>query len=288
MNICLTGGTGFIGSHFLNQALDAGHFVRAIRRSASSQPRINILNQPEWLDRELDQVKCEELRDCDVLVHLAAHSVQYPFDSLANCLRWNLSAVIDLFEQARKAGISHFVVAGSCFEYGLSGERYEAIPTHAPLVPSNSYAASKAAASIALMQWAEEYHLNLDLLRVFHVYGEGEAESRFWPSLRRAALTGQDFPMTEGEQIRDLSKVEDVAKVFLKMAQKMPCNDGVNVYNVGSGSPSTLLSFAQDCWAGWNAPGSLIPGAVPYRKSECMRFVPGNTLLNCRKDSLAL
>lgn len=286
MNICLTGGTGFIGSHFLKQALDADHSVRAIRRSANSQPRISIPNQPEWVNCDLDKVTSEELHGCDVLVHFAAHSVLYPFDTPANCLRWNLNAVFQLFEQARKSGIRHFVVAGSCFEYGLSGERYEKIPTHAPLEPTNSYAASKAASSIALLQWAKEYDLNLNLLRVFHVYGLGEAESRFWPSLRRAALTGQDFPMTKGEQIRDFANVEDVASLFLRTSQNMSSDDGVNVYNVGSGYPRTLLSFAQECWSSWNATGNLMPGAVHYRKNECMRYVPGDNLLNCRDNSL--
>lgn len=288
MNICLTGGTGFIGSHFLRQALDAGHSVRAIRRSPKSKPRIPIFNQPEWLDKHLDQVKSDELLGCDILVHLAAHSVQYPFDVLANCFRWNVTAVLHLFEQARQAGISHFVVAGSCFEYGLSGERYDLIPTDAPLEPTNSYAASKAAASIALCQWATEYHLNLDLLRVFHVYGEGESKTRFWPSLRHSAFTGQDFPMTAGEQIRDFIPVENVARAFLDKVENFSGNDSVNVYNLSSGNPRTLLSFAQDCWSFWNAKGTLIVGAVPYRVNECMRYVPGDVLLNCGYNSFSL
>ena len=41
---------------------------------------------------------------------------KYPFDNLINCLRWNLMAVLSLFEQARIAGISRFIVAGSYFE----------------------------------------------------------------------------------------------------------------------------------------------------------------------------
>lgn len=288
MNICLTGGTGFIGSHFLKQALDAGHSVLAIRRSSRSKPRIPIFYQPDWLDKQFDHVTSDELLGCDVLVHLAAHSVQYPFDSIANCLRWNLIAVLQLFEQARRAGICHYVVAGSCFEYGLSAERYEVIPTDAPLEPTNSYAASKAAASIALCQWAAEYNLNLDLVRVFHVYGQGESETRFWPSLRRAALSGQDFLMTAGEQIRDFIPVENAARAFLDKVENMSANDSVNVYNLSSGNPLTLLSFAQDHWSIWNAKGSLIVGAVPYRESECMRYVPGDILLNCGKGHLSL
>ena len=123
------------------------------------------------------------------------------------CLNYNLIQVLDLFEKARLAGISHFLVAGSCFEYGTSGERYDFIPTHAPLEPTNSYAVSKAAASIALNQWANEHSLGLEILRIFHLFGEGESCSRFWSSLKLSALTGQDFPMSLGQQIRDFVQV---------------------------------------------------------------------------------
>lgn len=286
MKIALTGGTGFIGSHFLKQALAAGHTVTAIRRSHASQPRITIDRQPEWLDGQLDEVTAEELHGCNVLVHLAAHSVQYPFDTLGNCLRWNLIAVLALFEQARLAGICRFVVAGSCFEYGRSGERYELIPTDAPLEPTNSYAVSKAAACIALCQWAEERQLSLEILRVFHVYGEGEAESRFWPSLRRAALAGVDFPMTAGEQIRDFISVESVASIFLRRAtEEIIEASNVYIYNLGTGEPRSLVSFAHDWWATWNAKGRLVVGSIPYRENECMKYAPGHKLLIGTKDS---
>ena len=67
-----------------------------------------------------------------MLVHLAAHTGNVPYDTLANWLQWNLVAVLSLVEQARLAGIERFIIAGSCFEYGLSGEYYERIPTTAP------------------------------------------------------------------------------------------------------------------------------------------------------------
>ena len=275
MNIVLTGGTGFIGSHFLKQALAAGHSVRAIRRSPSSKPRIPIAKQPAWLDAQLDEVTVEELQGCEVLVHLAAHSVKYPYDSLANCLLWNVMAVLALFEQARLAGIRRFVVAGSCFEYGRSGERYAAIPTDAPLEPTNSYAASKAAASIALCQWAEEHHLSLEILRVFHVYGEGEAETCFWPSLRRAALAGEDFPMTYGEQIRDFMPVEAVARTFLGRVSQPDSPAEAQVFNLSSGNPGSIRLFAERWWKHWDAKGKLLLGNLPYRNGEVMCYVAG-------------
>ena len=56
MRIVLTGGTGFIGSHFLQQALAADNHILAIRRSPDSQPRIPICHQPLWLNCQLDKV----------------------------------------------------------------------------------------------------------------------------------------------------------------------------------------------------------------------------------------
>lgn len=276
MSIVLTGGTGFIGTHFLKQALEAGHIVRAIRRSSTSKPRIVLNRQPIWLNFQLDEVTAEELKGAEVLVHLAAHSVAYPFDSLANCLHWNLTAVLALFEQARLAGIQRFIVAGSCFEYGQSGERYDRIPTDAPLIPTNSYAVSKAAASIALCQWACEYQLSLEILRVFHVFGEGEAQNRFWPSLRRAAFSGEDFPMTEGEQIRDFLPVQAVAQTFLDRASLSDPPPGSQVFNLSSGEPMSIRLFAERWWKRWDANGKLLCGSIPYRDGEVMRYVAGD------------
>jgi UDP-glucose 4-epimerase len=275
MKIAVTGATGFIGSHFVKQALSAGHSVLAIRRSPTSTPRIPLNQHPQWLDRALDEVSAEELKDCEVLVHLAAHTGNVPYDTLANCLRWNLMAVVALFEQARLAGIQRYVVAGSCFEYGKSGERYEAIPTDAPLEPMNSYAASKAAASIAFLQWAAEYRVSLDILRLFHVFGEGEPESRLWPSLRSAALAGKDFPMTPGEQLRDFIAVEDVAASFLRESEcQKRLYPNVAVKNIGTGRPQSIRDFTEHWWKQWHAKGNLLVGSLPYRDGEVMRYVP--------------
>jgi len=280
MNIVLTGGTGFIGSHFLKQALAAGHSVRAIRRSPLSQTRIPIDQQPAWLDCQLDEVTVEQLQGCEALLHLAAHTGNFPYDNLSNCLRWNLFAVLALFEQARLAGIRRFVVAGSCFEYGRSGERYLAIPTDAPLEPTNSYAASKAAATIALCQWAREHQLYLDILRVFHVFGEGELETRFWPSLRRAALAGEDFPMTQGEQIRDFMPVEAVAQTFLSRVS-MPDTSPpfAKIFNLTSAEPVSIRCFAEHWWKHWQAKGKLLPGNLLYRNGEVMRYAAGENFI---------
>lgn len=279
MRIVLTGGTGFIGSHFLNAALAEGHDVLAIRRTTTSFPRISLLREPLWLDANLNEVKGVDLKGYDVLVHLATHTGNVPYDSLANCLKWNLMAPLELFEQARDAGIQNFIVAGSCFEYGISGEKYSEIPTNAPLEPTNSYAASKAAASIAFQQWASQSQLNLCILRVFHVFGEGELPSRFWPSLKRAAFANDDFKMSKGDQIRDFMYVKDVAKAFLDCAKHVTQSKYLpKVINLSSGKSTSMRDFALTWWDKWGASGDLKIGTIPYRQNEVMRFVPGENL----------
>lgn len=68
---------------------------------------------------------------------------------------------------------------------------------------------------------------------MFHVYGEREAETRFWPSLRRAALAGEDFPMTKGEQIRDFMPVETLARTFLdRVSMTGPSASLVQVFHL--------------------------------------------------------
>lgn len=284
MRIFLTGGTGFIGSHFINQSHDAGHEIIALRRSNESIPRIPLNQQPHWLNCQLDEVTIDELIGCDVLLHLAAHSVNYPFDSLANCFRWNVTAVLTLFEQARLAGIKNYVVAGTCSEYGRSGERYKKIPTNAPLEPINTYAASKAAASIALLQWAEEFHLNLEILRVFNLFGDGQNKLSFWPLLRNAAMAGEDFLMTGGEQVREFMSVEYASSIFLERATAPRVTPPTSrVFNLSNSNPISVRAFAEYWWDHWNAKGKLLIGALPYRTGEVFHYEAGPVLLQCAK-----
>lgn len=274
MKLFVTGGTGFVGSHFIRQALEAGHDVTALRR-VGSQPRIPLDKGPRWVDGALDDDCRDLLQGIDVFVHLASHTPNPPYAPLDECLYWNVFAAIKLARQANEVGIRNFLIAGSCFEYGKAAERAEVIDINAPLEPTLSYPTSKAAASIAFEGFARECQVQLKILRIFQVYGEGEQSSRFWPSLRKAALSGADFPMSSGEQIRDFVSVESVASQFL---QHLDFNENLlgfpTIHHIGSGEPQTLLQFAKHWWAAWRATGKLIPGAVSYRHNEIMRLVP--------------
>lgn len=273
MKLFVTGGTGFVGSHFLKAAIAAGHEVVALRRPGS-KTRIPLERDPIWLETGMDAVPAGAMKGADVVVHLAAHSANVPYDSYEACHHWNVTIPLRLMEQADAEGVRNWVVAGSCFEYGKSGERYEFIPVTAPLEPVGSYPTSKASASIAMSGFARDRKFSLSIHRIFQVYGEGELESRFWPSLKKAALSGADFAMTEGKQIRDFVPVEYVAEKLLAACVQEPVYGIPLIKNLGTGCPKSLGEFAGELWKQFNATGSLRLGAVATRPNEIMRFVP--------------
>lgn len=274
MKIFVTGATGFIGSNFINYLLKKKVDFVAHRRSEKSLPSIDLVEDPEWCTKGLDELEEKDFQGIDVIVHLAAHSMKPPYEALADCLYWNTLVPAKIFTIAHQVGVKKFVIAGSCSEYGKSGERYDFIPTSAPLEPTVTYSASKAAASISFCQFAREKKVDLSIYRIFQVFGEGESETRLWPSLRRSAMNGEDFPMTHGEQVRDFVPVEKVVEVLFNECLTENEEGEPIVKNLGTGQPQSVLEFSQHWWSHWNASGKLLVGKLPYRAQEVMRYVP--------------
>ena len=277
MRIFLTGGTGFIGSHLLQLALAGGHDVIALRRPGS-MCRIAIDQEPQWLDGSLSDDWSEALARCDVFIHLAAYGVAGGSHDWEGCFQTNVIDAIHLWRQAVDAGIRQFLIVGSCFEYGRSGESYDFIPVTAPLEPTTAYGASKAAATMAASALAIEHNLCLVVARPFHVYGPGEAAGRFWPSLVEAATNGNELPMTSGDQIRDFQPVDQAAVQLLAWLELAHLEPGKpQVVNLGTGAPRSLLDFAQAEWSRLQAKRALLPGVISHRANEVLRYVPEKT-----------
>jgi len=274
MKICITGATGFIGSHVVKQALAAGHTVLALRRSPRSFLRIPLERQPQWLERSITQLTAEDIKGFDVLLHLAATGVSPRVATWLELNEVNVNGTIHMCSLAKQLQ-SPLVIAGSSAEYGLSGLRYERIPPFAPLEPTFPYAASKAAACVMSTSFARSEGISLSYLRVFNAFGEGQHESNLWPSMRKAAIEGRDYSITAGEQIRDFIPVEDVASAFVREAEKEHHTLGdVIIRNIGSGNPQSIREFCEHWWEKWQAKGRLQVGALPYRDGEVMRYVP--------------
>lgn len=272
MKLFLTGGTGFIGSHFCKEASQEGHEIFGLSRRHPTGSRINSCH---WIKGDLSFKFTEMLGKFDAFVHFAAHGVHDMHD-WDGCFRWNVTESLQLWREAIAHDVRKFLIVGSCFEYGRTGEKYDFIPTSAALEPTGAYHASKAAATMAALALCTDYNLQLCVARPFHIYGDGEAPSRFWPSLKTAAKTGQNFPMTTGAQVRDFTPVEEAVRQLLAELNGLESlNAGCpRLVNIGMGEPQTLASFAEKEWAHFSAKGNLEIGAIPDRIDEVYRYVP--------------
>lgn len=275
MRIFLTGGTGFIGSYVLAAALNAGHEVLAIRRSPTSAPVIPLPRQPHWCDGDLASIKTSQLQGIDVLLHLASVGVSPKQASWSSLEHVNVACSLNLMGLALEAGVRRCIVTGTSHEYGNAARRYDAIPPDAPLEPVNPYGASKAASFQLMRSFASIECQELFYGRIFSAYGEGQFAGNFWPSLRRAALAGEDFKMTSGRQICDFIPATAVANHLLEACSRPDVLPGQPlVVNIGSGLPVSLLAFAESEWSRMGATGRLLPGSLQVRSDQIERLVP--------------
>ena len=275
MRLFITGATGFLGSHVLSAALAAGYEVRALRRHEMSSPVVPLTSQPVWCEGDLSTLQSHWFEGVDAVVHLAAAGVSPKQARWSELVQVNVVGSLQLLEMAKEIGVRRFVVAGTSHEYGNAARRYQAIPPDSPLEPVNAYGATKAAGFQLLRTFAKDHLLELFYGRVFSAYGEGQFEENFWPSLRRAALSGNDFPMTSGCQISDFIPVKTVASHFLQACTRPDISvDSPLVVNIGSGITKSLLAFAQSEWERLGATGQLIPASLPNRTDQIERYVP--------------
>ena len=271
--IFVTGATGFVGGHFVRAAMTAGHDVIALKRP-DSKPRLALVPEPTWVDGDLQDFDIDSIQDCDVLVHLASKGSSPQQVTWQVALQVNVMDSLSLWQMAATAGVGRFVIAGSGLEYGTSTLRFDPIPANAPLEPQGNYALSKATSSIYARSFCISHKVKLAYVRMFNLYGEGQFEGNFYPSLCQAAKLGHDFEMTSGTQIRDFDTVENAVKTLLYWVDSDNLKDGMPVFvNHGSGSPRKLVDYATQWWSNLNATGKLLVGKIPDRRDEvrCMR-----------------
>lgn len=273
MKIFLTGGTGFLGSHFINLAHDNSIEITCLKRK-DSLCRVNLLKEPKWCEGDLSDNWTNELKKCNIFIHFAAEGPSHTkcYDSL---ITTNISKSTKLLLSAINSGIKKIILIGTYWEYGNSAKNYRYIPTDAPLIPINAYAATKAAFHTISNQIAIEHNIKLHYLRVGQVFGEGESSDRLWPSLHNAAINGNDFHLTSGEQIRDFTPVEFVAENIFKCLDFADIRNGCpRITNIGTGNHQTLKEFVTFWWKEWNAKGMLYFGSKSYRDDEIIHFLP--------------
>ena len=249
--ILVTGGAGFIGSHFVEAALQKGLRVKVLDNLSSG--RLDNLSSclvDERLEFVEGDIRCASVVDTaakgiDAVVNLAAlvsvpNSIKEPKrTALTNSL-----GTLSLLEACVKNRIERFVYASSCAVYG--NPRYLPIDEEHPTNPLSPYAASKLAGEAYCNAFTATYGLETVCLRLFNVYGlrqgGGPYAGVIVKFLERLKQGKAPVIFGDGSQTRDFVHVSDVVEALLL---SLDCEGVGERINVGSGRAVTINELAQ-------------------------------------------
>jgi len=273
MNILVTGGAGFIGSHIVDAYLKLGHRV-IILDNLSSGKKENIAPEAKFYEMDLlDPEVGKILKDekIEVINHHAAqisvtHSVSHPEEDATT----NILGSIKLLEAAKSLGLKKFIFASTGGAiYGLQ-DVFPADESHT-CRPESPYAISKFSVENYLNFYRNTHGLSTTVLRYSNVYGprqDPHGEAGVVAIFCQKLLSkSQSLIFGDGEQTRDFVAVQDVAQ-----ANVLALNPSLTgLYNIGTGKETTVNELFRNIAQldGNNAS----PQHAPARKGELQRSV---------------
>lgn len=271
MNILLTGGTGYIGSHTAIALSEAGHEVILLDNFCNSNPSVlerlqKILGKAlpciEVDVRDIDAVeKVLYEYKIDAVIHFAGlkavgESVSNPILYYAN----NVQGSIGLLQAMQKAGIKTLVFSSSATVYG--DPQYLPYDEDHPTNPMNPYGQSKLQIEQILRDLAAaDPEWKIVSLRYFNPVGAHESgiigddpngmPNNLMPYVAKVAsgelphlnIFGDDYETRDGTGERDYIHVMDLAEGHVAALGYLKHNTGIEVINLGTGKPSSVFDL---------------------------------------------
>ena len=268
MRVMVTGATGFVGQHVVNELLARGHVVVAIARD------FKRAREMPWFDR-VEFIQCDLHEGFKPLFHpecLPNAIVHLAWPGLPNYrdffhISKNLPADLAFLEAAVNSGVPHLLVAGTCLEYGM---QYGPLTEELETSPTTPYGFAKDALRKALQLLQKERPFTLQWMRLFYMYGEGQNKNSLLAQLDRAIDEGQPvFNMSMGDQLRDYLPIQDVAKNFAIVLENPDCQ---GVINCCSGRPVSVLDLVKQRYHTKASNIQLNRGYYPYPDYEPLAF----------------
>ena len=250
MKILVTGGAGFIGSHFAGRSLSLGHSVEVMDDfNEFYDPAIKRANVAGFTgDVPIHEV---DIRDGDAvqrvvaggkfdcIVHLAARAgVRPSIRDPKLYLDTNITGTFHLLDAARQAGVQRFICASSSSVYGV----LKTLPFREDLALTQTispYAATKLAAEQLCSNYSHLHGIRTVSLRFFTVYGPRQRPDLAIHSFTRAILEGRPIAQFgDGSTRRDYTYIDDIlGGIVASLTYEGPLCD---VFNLGENQTTTL------------------------------------------------
>lgn len=242
MKCLVTGGSGFIGSHLVDELLKDGHTVVALDDlstgnlrnlgEAGKQSRFEFI-EGSILDIELFE---ERLGKIDCVFHIAGRADLIPsIEDPVDYFSVNTQGTLKMLEFAKRRQVKRFIYTASSTCYGIPG----VYPTgeKTPCNVEHPYGLTKYLGEQLVMHWATVYQLPALSLRLFNVYGPRSRTSGVYGAVfgvfLKQKLENKPFTVVgDGTQTRDFTYVTDVARAFMAAAKSEKTG---SIYNIGSG-----------------------------------------------------
>ncbi len=250
--IIVTGASGFIGSHLVDQLLMKGHKVIGIDNMRTGRKEnLSEAMQNNRFRLLIADIRDTELRsiiedDIDTIFHLAAissvkESVENPI--LVNDV--NVNGTVNVLEMARKRNAKRIVFSSSAAVYGDPEE----IPVREdfPLNPLSPYAASKISGEMYIRSFSKSYGMDATILRYFNVYGPRQEFSEYSGVISifiNEVLAGNPIKIEgDGMQTRSFLHVADVARATLNASELDAAID--ETINISGPNMISILQLAE-------------------------------------------
>ena len=281
MRIVVTGGAGFIGSHFVRTALMPGHpefdgaevvvldaFTYAGRIENLDPVRDDPRLRVERGDIRDPQRVTEVLSGADLVVHCAAEThVDRSITGAADFVTTNVVGTQVLLQAALDLGVGRFVHVSTDEVYG-SVEDGSWAETE-PLEPNSPYSAAKAGSDLLVRSYHRTHGLDTVITRCSNNYGPHQFPEKVIPLFVTRLLQGRTVPLYgDGGNVRDWLHVDDHCRgIALAAATGRPGE----IYNIGGGTELSNRELTGRLLAAVGAGEEMIE-RVPDRKGHDRRY----------------
>jgi dTDP-glucose 4,6-dehydratase len=235
LTFVVTGGLGFIGSHFVDKVLAAGHrVINYDKETYAAHTELEFKGDYEYIKADIAEIK--SIPYCDVIVNFAAEShVDNSIEDSFCFVKSNILGVYNILELLKNKKIDSFV---SAWEYNypiflqistdeVFGDIEEGFfEEEAVHTPSNPYSATKSAAEQLVVSWGRTFDIPFLISRTTNNYGPRQNSEKLIPRAITDILKGAKVPIHGGgSYVRNWIHVEDNVDAILKIIDSGTINE---------------------------------------------------------------